>query len=136
MRSQAKSVIYRNWNVNFHKSQRVKSGTTPEGENQTYFALNLTICLLTFSLTNARAWMVHCWWRSTMKHCLPVPRDVCKRPLTQMVWVAKDGSISPTGTRVRSINHANGWVRCRNLASAVDKVWRFLNDSKSPLKPV
>ena len=41
----------------------------------TYLDANLTISLLTTSLTATRHCTVYCCWRSTMKHCLPVGKQ-------------------------------------------------------------
>jgi hypothetical protein len=38
----------------------------------TYLEANLTMCLLTTSLTAMMHWTVYCCWRRTRKHCLPV----------------------------------------------------------------
>jgi len=41
----------------------------------TYLDANLTISLLTTSLTATRHCTVYCCWRRTMKHCLPVGKQ-------------------------------------------------------------
>jgi len=67
-----------------------------------YPATNLTICLLTFSLTQTTAWIVADWCRMTRKHCLPLPRLVWSRPRTQIVCLANDSLISRTAINCRS----------------------------------
>ena len=54
----------------------------------TYFETNFTICLLTDSPTNSKAWTVKCCWRMTKKHCLPAEHTTHKSQIDNSVFLS------------------------------------------------